>query len=227
MKSPRKERELGRLLVEGKKDVYAIAELMKRFGFDFDARPSGVPEIQPCDGCEGVLAALPVALKTYSRVGVVMDADQSQDGRWQQLANLLARHSISVPTHYAQDGIVCAGLKPEFILGIWIMPGNANTGYLEDFLGNLVATTDATWDYAKDSCLEAKRLGAPFNDIHFSKARLHTWLAWRENPGSTFGVAFQQGWLRADAVLAKLFASWFVKVFPEGIEPQPAESVTD
>lgn len=211
----RKEPELGRLLVEGKTDQYAIAELMKWHGFDFDGRPAGVPEIQCCGNDDGVIETLPIAIKTYSRVGLVIDANGSMMKRWEQLRSALTESSIQLANSPALSGVVTHAKSA--IFGFWIMPGNCETGYLEDFLGALVDPSDPTWPLAEKASLEAQSLGAPFRDIHLSKARLHTWLAWREAPGSTFGVAFQGRWLRSHSALAIEFAKWFSQVFPEGV----------
>jgi hypothetical protein len=48
---------------------------------------------------------------------------------------------------------------------------------------------------------------------HRSKACVHTWLAWQEEPGTPMGQAITARYLDADALHAQQLMRWFRKVF--------------
>jgi hypothetical protein len=98
-------------------------------------------------------------------------------------------------------------------IGIWLMPDNQRPGALEDFLGKLVPTEDATWSYADEAVQKARGLGAPCLAKDHGKSLLHTWLAWQEEPGLPFGAAMKAEVLRKDAGEALRFVGWFRRLF--------------
>jgi hypothetical protein len=205
-----------RLLVEGIDDKFSIAKLMARHGVPYDSRPEGVPFIQECGGFTEALEAFGVALKTgYRRLAIVLDADLNRSDRWNQVKGRLGRLGIDLPAELPSDGFV---LRSESMnVGVWLMPDNKEAGMLEDFLGHLISPEDGCWSYAQTVTSEAKKLGAPFNVIHSSKANIHTWLAWQENPGLPFGTALTANCFKTDAPLALRFVTWFREVFPESV----------
>jgi hypothetical protein len=52
-----------------------------------------------------------------------------------------------------------------------------------------------------------------FPDKLFIKARIHTWLAWQENPGLPFGTAITARYFGADSQEALKFVNWFNLLF--------------
>lgn len=71
------------------------------------------------------------------------------------------------------------------------MPDNQSNGALESFLTPFVPQNDL-WEYAGTVSTEAKnRHSARFASTHMAKARLHTWLAWCEQPGRPYGMAIE------------------------------------
>ncbi|WP_420441941.1 DUF3226 domain-containing protein [Candidatus Palauibacter sp.] len=58
-----------------------------------------------------------------------------------------------------------------------------------------------------------KELGAFFPDAKTSKAVLHAWLAWQQEPGRPYGLAIKSGYLRHDSVTAERFVAWFRQLF--------------
>ena len=48
---------------------------------------------------------------------------------------------------------------------------------------------------------------------HRSKALIHTWLAWQQNPGRPMGTAIKAGYLQHDAPIALAFVAWLRRLF--------------
>lgn len=213
------------LLVEGRDDLYAIANLMIQHGVDFEHRPAGVPDIKDCDSYAGVLEAIPMSAKTYDRLGIMLDADFPPTNRWASIRDRLRSHPLNlvVPDDLPPDGLVIAGWRPNSLIGVWLMPDNIEPGMLVDFLGNLIPQNDQCWPYTDEVVDTAKAKGAAFGLTHKSKARIHSWLAWQEPPGRPFGTAITAHLLLSGSPLALRFARWFARVFPEsGANPPPA-----
>ena len=201
-----------RLLVEGPDDQHTITNLLKQHGVNYDALPEGAPYVESCDGWTRVLEAMPVAVKTYNRLGVVLDRDFPPENRWHSVRDLLRKQAIAVPDDLPLEGLVVAGTRPNSTVGVWLMPDNQSEGMLEHFLDRLIPQ-DALWDHALDATQEARTKAAPFR--HEIKARVHTWLAWQEPPGQPFGVAITARCFQAAAPEALLFVDWFRRTFPE------------
>ena len=53
-----------------------------------------------------------------------------------------------------------------------------------------------------------------FRDTYRSKALIHTWLAWQEEPGTPLGLAVTKRYLDADHALARQFVQWLRRLFP-------------
>ena len=47
-----------------------------------------------------------------------------------------------------------------------------------------------------------------------SKALIHTWLAWQEDPGTPLGLAVTKRYLDGDHALAQQFVQWLLRLFP-------------
>jgi hypothetical protein len=167
------------------------------------------------EGIDKLLENLPVQLKAsdLERLGVVVDANTNLDARWQSLRGILIRAGYQdVPLSPQPDGtIVEQAGRP--IVGIWLMPNNELPGMLEDFCGFLVPPGDPLWDQA-EQCLQQ----IPENERRFppercSKARIHTWLAWQEEPGNPLGTAITARYLDADAPHAQQLIDWVRQLF--------------
>ena len=56
-------------------------------------------------------------------------------------------------------------------------------------------------------------MGAKFPKKYFSKAQLHTWLAWQAEPGMPFGTALTAACFASDTPKALDFVNWFKRLF--------------
>jgi hypothetical protein len=202
-----------RLLVEGTDDKHSVIHLMRRHGIDWDSLTAALPHVHDCGGFDPLLKSIRVSVKSYNRVGIIVDANMDVGRRWQQVMNELSEIDIALPGSPHKDGTIVTGMYTDWKVGVWLMPDNQNRGELEDFLGKLVPLDDKHWLYADEVTKQAQQMGAHFSDKLFSKARVHTWLAWQENPGLPFGTAITARYFGADSREALKFVRWFNLLF--------------
>ena len=92
------------------------------------------------------------------------------------------------------------------------MPDNILPGDLERFVSFLVPANDTLWSRAKTTISDI-----PDQDRRFgskkSKAEIHTWLAWQQEPGRPLGVAIRARYLDPDAPKAQQFVKWLRELF--------------
>jgi hypothetical protein len=55
--------------------------------------------------------------------------------------------------------------------------------------------------------IESNKLNK-YKEIHRSKAKIHTWLAWQETPGTPMGLAIKNTYLDTNKELCKKFVDW-------------------
>ena len=193
------------LLVEGQDDKHVVRHLLIRHGF------ASAPEIVDKGGFGPLRDSIDSELKVPGRrtVGVLADADDDIESRWQSLADAFRDADChSVPDHPTPD---CVFNDPRGVrAGIWLMPDNQNPGELEDFVAGLVPAKDPVWPRAM-SYID----GIPAQDRKFSKvkrAHIHAWLAAREEPRQ-MGLAIGIGDLDPNAQAAAPLLSWMRALF--------------
>ncbi|TXT32981.1 MAG: hypothetical protein FD138_1992 [Planctomycetota bacterium] len=114
--------------------------------------------------------------------------------------------------------------KTQTPIGVWLMPDNRRDGSIEDFLQELIIDGDTTAPFAETSARLAKDShGAKFEEKDFKKAVIETWLAWQEEPGMTFGTAFQKDCLQKNKPLAEHFVAWVRNLIAEAQSTAPTE----
>jgi hypothetical protein len=213
-----------RLMVEGKDDKFSIIELLRRHGYRWDDDSLIRPYVVDVGGIDAVLDGLSAALKTYLRIGVVVDADLEPANRWSQLHHRLNEAGVTVPSALNGSGLIVdsrgvRGKTGRF--GVWVMPDNRSMGALEDFLAALVPSGDPCWTHAETATTRARQLGAPLSLGNQSKGVIHTWLAWQEHPGLPFGTALSARVLSHDSSKGHEFVQWFRELFDEAEKRRP------
>lgn len=212
----RRQNNQNKLLVEGKDDQYAIAELMAHFVHWGDSKNEWPVLIKPLDGVENLInhATITANLKGSAvRYGIVVDANDQFDKRWSRLREYASEEFPGLPERLPDNGLVFRNGRGNR-LGIWIMPDNQGDGMLETFLKYLVPDPYADlWKHAQSAVERARALGAKCKKTHLEKAQIHTWLAWQDPPGDPFGTALKRNVFRTDHNLALLFVDWFCKLF--------------
>lgn len=217
--------ERAELWVEGTDDAQALASLLRRHRIEIrvKSKASEVGEIKISGSIEKLLEGMKVQIsqRRTQPIGFVVDVDidpekpeDSIRNRWNSIRNRLMDLGLDCPVAPDVEGTIVEGvvnLVPSKV-GIWLMPNNANTGMLEDFLLELVKE-DGLLPHAQSATDEAMVIGGRFPAIHRSKAIVHTWLAWQEKPGLPFGTAIKAEYFRHDTESALAFVDWFKRLF--------------
>jgi hypothetical protein len=202
-----------RLLVEGPNDKHSVIHLMKRHNVNWDDPNQAVPYVHDCGGFDLLVESIRVSIKSYHRLGIIVDANMDMYKRWEKVTNEFSKIDITIPESPNPDGTIITGIYTDWKVGIWLMPDNQQKGILEDFLSKLIPSDDKCWPYADEATKHAKQIGALFPNKALSKARIHTWLAWQENPGLPFGTAITAKYFQVDSHEAMKFAQWFKDLF--------------
>ena len=193
------------LLVEGLDDKHVVRHLSDR------QEETPIICIFDKGGIEGLLEDIGLELQVPGRraLGIVADANEDVNARWSSVANRLREEDIEVPDYPGAEGTIING-SPR--VGIWLMPDNSSSGELEDFVAEMVPDDDPIWPRARryiDCIPEADR---KFTEKKIQRARIHAWLAAREDP-RRMGAAIGAHDLRVDGALSTTFAEWLRQLF--------------
>ena len=206
-----------RLLVEGKNDQHVIWNLAERL------RLKETFEVVAKESYQQLLEALPVVLKgtnVVERLGIVVDADESSVAHWQAIRNILLKSGFysNLPEMLPVDGLIIEpDDKEQLIVGVWIMPDNRLSGMMEDFVACMIPEGDLLLDKANATLKHLEENGLNrYKSMHHAKARIHTWLAWQDEPGMPMGTAITCRVLSTDKELCGRFVSWLCKLFDCG-----------
>lgn len=219
----------GLLFVEGKDDRHALIHLLARHAIILD-ESDGPVLIKPKGSDSQVIDSITVAVKSSGKhpVGFVVDSDTTVERRWLQIRAKLAAVDVELPLPTAgwaeeipSDGFVAESHRFERRVGVWIMPNNrTDYGKIEDMLHTLVPVNDDLFPLAERSTREAIAISArrPVGSIAIcardeAKGKLHSWLAWQEEPGLSFGHALRRKYFACESPVANLFVAWFKRLY--------------
>lgn len=210
-----------RLLVEGDNDIHVIANL---------ALAKGLPKIQGYEtpkkfekqfaiignGIDGVKERIPTILKTegLTNFGIVLDADANVQAIWEAIKHILSDVGFQNLPKVPEVGgtLIFQAGKPK--LGIWIMPDNQNSGYLENFLKKMIPDGDNLLLKAETIIQELMdNEWNKFSKVKRTKAEIHTWLAWQPTPGMPMGMAISANYFDCNTELATRFLTWLQAIF--------------
>lgn len=206
------------LFVEGDTERRLLPELLEANGIPWPRGQEPV-DIKPMGGFENFWAnrAIHTELKAagLEAVGLIFDADEPEDHRWQTVAGHCQTFAPNLPNDPQVGGWITESTVdggPRF--GVWMMPDNQNRGYLETFLEVLVPDHEL-WSYAEEVVTGALVRGARFDATRRrDKAKIHAWLALQEEPGKQLHQAVAHRTLDPRSPLAAPFVDWFRKLFP-------------
>jgi hypothetical protein len=198
------------LLVEGKDDEHVFYALLEHHQV-----PRQFKVINK-EGIDNLLETLPTELKRsdLERLGIVVDANTDVAARWATLRHILLHAGdVDISATPDVDGTVVTIEQPDRTLtvGVWLMPDNQIPGMLENFVAFLIPPDDPLWNYAGD-CLQ-RIPQQRFSSAHQPKARIHTWLAWQEEPGTPMGLAITRRYLDAGAPNVHRLMTWIRRLF--------------
>lgn len=197
-------------LVEGTTDCHVVMALCKAHA---------VPQtfgLYDCESDAAVLRrlnALVVRPDPPEVIGVMLDADQpSLAGRWSSIRSKLTRYHYPFPAAPDAAGTILESTADEPRIGFWLMPDNQSSGMLEDFCAGMAEQNALA--FAKECIEGAKQRGlSSFKNVHLSKAIIHTYLAWQDEPGRPLGQAIAMQALRPHTPNALRFVAWLNQLF--------------
>ena len=202
------------LLVEGPDDKHVVIHLSERSGLAQNFM------IVEKEGKDSLLDSIEVEVDIPGRtvLGIMLDANDSLDARWQAVTDRLNRlrredhfDLPDLPPKPEPGGTIIDG---RLRIGVWLMPDNLSTGELEDFVGNMIPSGDPVWPRAEDFID-----GIPTDDRKFApgkiqRAKVHAWLAARESP-RPMGLSIRAGDLDTNASNTTTFVNWLRELFKE------------
>ncbi len=203
--------------MEGKTDRGVIASLMEANGVPWPDPPESPVFVDARGSVDEILQ--PEILKAelgasgLEALGVVVDANGNAASRWDDLRAWCGTEFKDLPRQIPAQGLeVVRPGGPRF--GVWIMPNNRFTGMLEDWLVGLIPQESLPlYQLARRCVSEAEEQDAPFRAVHRTKAEVHTWLAWQDEPGLRLYDAVKHGVLDATRPGSGPFVEWFRRLF--------------
>ncbi len=197
------------LLVEGLDDYNVIDKLRL-----LCTNPESFT-IERANGIDELRKGLPLRLKGSGEtktIGVVIDADVNIEARWQSIYNILIKSNLytAIPKKCPEKGLILSPNGPDDIkFGLWIMPDNKASGMLENFTTLLVPEDDELLPIVDRTLTEIEEGNLnKYALVHHEKARIHTWLAWQEEPGTPMGSAITKKYLSTTSPVCQDFIQW-------------------
>jgi hypothetical protein len=204
---------VNRLIFEGTDDRHVVMNLLFNHVADGDPLCDRfTPKVK--DGVDNLISTLNEELKAtdLGAMGVVLDADANLATQWARVTRVLDAHGCRnvPPAPNAGGTIVETGDGKK--IGIWVMPDNQHSGALEDFVGGLIVAHDDLWPKAKFDVENIPPEKRRFRETYLSKAQVHTWLAWQEEPGTRMGETFKKRYLDPNQPQAAAFVEWIKRL---------------
>jgi hypothetical protein len=196
------------LLVEGNDDMHVLMSLCQKFSVAENF------EIIDCKGIDKLFTQIPIRLKQsgFQTLGIIIDADIAISSRWTSLQSIFLKQGILLPNEIPNEGLI---LKANgFTIGIWIMPNNDQNGMLEDFITFLIPKEDKLLPFANKTldAIEKENMNK-YIPAHKSKALIHSWLSWQEDPGTPMGLAITKKFLTTQEEICQKLISWLTGTF--------------
>jgi len=204
------------LIVEGVQDCHVFFQIAVHNSLE---NSFGIWDGGGDEGALKKFSGLLAASRRPAVLGIVLDSDPAKDGpnsgaigRWGRFRGRLAKLPYQLPDKPDDGGAIFDGPDGYPRIGVWLMPDNRSDGMLEDFLLSLIPN-DAK-EFADFAAKEAKlRDIATFQEVHHSKAVVHTYLAWQDEPGKPLGLATRAGMFDVKGENAKAFVDWLKAMF--------------
>ena len=202
------------LLVEGQDEMHVVCHLCDSNSMTptFTVSPKG--------GIDPLLKGIRSEISVEGRavVGIVVDANDNLQSRWQSVADRLRAASIETPPGPASNGTIIERRpregKPR--VGIWLMPDNGSTGELEDFIADMIPSGDPVWPLSEDYIEGIPVEHRKFKEGKILRAKVHSWLATRRRPRQ-MGTAIEAGDLNTGTENCERFVGWLRELFEDGV----------
>jgi len=213
-----------RLIFEGPDDQAVVMTLLYNHKHDGD-RLDGVFDDKKKTGIEHLLGTLreEIGATDVSKLGVILDADTNLATQWARVTYVLEQYGcVDVPPSPDQSGTIVQTNDGKTV-GVWVMPDNQSNGALEDFVASLIDENDALWPKAQTDVDNIPEEDRRFKTTYHSKAQVHTWLAWQEEPGTRMGQTFRKKYLDPEHPRAQAFVDWLKRLLADDGERADAE----
>lgn len=200
------------LMVEGPDDVHVVKHICG------ERNLGKIETIHPYGGKDPLLQGIGARLKESDVIalGILLDADTDLQARWQAVADRLKQAGYTdTPTAPAPHGTVISAPTNSLLprVGTWLIPDNQANGILENFLRFLVPEGDPLFSHVEHAINSIPPEQCLFSELKKPKARIHTWLAWQEEPGKPYGQAITARYLDPHLPAADIFAIWLQPTF--------------
>ena len=194
------------LLVEGQNDKHVVRHLWYRYNQadpEFYISVKGNVE-KLIQGIRGEILS-----ETRTVVGILVDADDYPESRWQAVSNRLTEAGITPPNKPTSSGTIIEG-NPR--VGVWMMPDNELDGELENFIEKMIPSSDPVWPLSVAYIDGIPQSDRKFADGKILRAKVHAWLAARKDP-RPMGTAIRAGDLDVNVTVSLAFANWLQALF--------------
>lgn len=203
-----------KLFVEGVNDREVVYRVENFYGL------RDICEVKALGSKDGVRQAIELHLNEMASkvktIGAIVDADLDMPSSWASIKSSIDRTgNYTAPKAIPLEGLILDPIVPDNPkVGIWIMPDNSRTGMLEDFMKEMIPQDDNLLGVVSNTLddLESNHLQR-YKAVHRSKAWIHTYLAWQDEPGNTLATAVDQNLLNPRAAIVKSFAEWMRLLF--------------
>ena len=196
------------LLVEGQDDEHVVQHLC--------LRSQSMPpfHIENKFNVDKLLDSIKQEVRVPGRkaVGILVDANDRLESRWQAVTDRLEQAGLKVPHSPELAGTIIDGTTRTPRVGIWLMPDNTSPGELENFVSEMIPNDDPVWPRSQSYIDGIPKSDRKFTEKKVPRAKVHAWLATREEPRK-MGVAIRAQDLRVDGPLSTTFANWLRELF--------------
>lgn len=198
------------MLVESRDDSCIIKALCEYYDY------SEKFEIKKCGSVEKVLSSINAEIVSPERrktIGVMLDVNSvGVERRWASVTGKIMKYPYMVPKKPHREGTIIMGRERYPKIGIWFMPNNKDNGMLEDFCLNMIE--EKTKEYVNNVVMEAKENDmTTYIENHESKAVVHTYLAWQNEPGKPLGISVTNRALNVQRKEVKVFVRWIKELY--------------
>ena len=195
------------LLVEGPDDKHVVRHLCRS--------DSGIPifRIRKKGSVNELLRGIPGEVLAEGRtvVGILVDANDNLQARWQAVSDRLRGVDITLPACPEPNGtIVDFDGRPR--VGVWLMPDNISPGELEDFVASLIPAQDPVWPLSEGYIDGIPEVDRKFKQGKVLRAKVHAWLASRSSP-RRMGTAIGARDLNVELPECRRFVNWLRELF--------------
>lgn len=206
------EKYINKLLVEGPTDKHVVLALCQYYDVpeNFDIIVAG--------GINDLVRNMDLRLshpELNRTIGVVVDADNDIQNRYKQIAGIVNQHAGHIEGYTPEsDGLIIPSHSTEANFGIWLMPNNVNLGMIEDFAISLIPQEDRLLPEVENTLDRIEKLGINrYSTARRSKAKIHTFLSWQEEPGCPIGLSITKNILKPEGEIAIRFVQWLTRLF--------------